>query len=68
RHNEEMDPLVSAILTVLAGGLICYFIRQAPAIEPPFKQWAVWLVAAGTVWLTLARLGALGGFRRTLGG
>lgn len=36
--------LVSLLIIILVLGLIAFLIRQAPFIESPYKEWALYLV------------------------
>lgn len=40
---------LNAAMVVAFGGVICFLLNSAPFIQPPYKQWATWLVLAGTL-------------------
>jgi hypothetical protein len=63
-----MQPFLSAAIAVLLGGIACFFVRSAPMIDAQYKPWATWIIAAGTAWIVLMRLGVVGNLHRTLGG
>lgn len=54
-----MHPVVDSVLFVLLAGFICRWVRDAPAIDPPFKSWAVWLISLGAAFGVLSRLGVV---------
>ena len=54
-----MDTFFAIILPLLVGGLLSFVVRSAPFVDPAFKPWVSWVIAAGSVWVALARSGVL---------
>ncbi len=56
--------LVTLVCVILLAGVIVWLIRQAPFIDPPYKQFATWVILVCVViWIAYTLLGPLPNIR-----
>jgi len=53
--------LISLLIIILVLGLVAFLIRQAPFIDEPYKQWALYAVLVVAVLIIIIKLLPLAG-------
>lgn len=53
--------LISLLIILLVLGLIAFLVRQAPFIESPYKEWAMYLILVIAVIIIIVKILPLAG-------